>query len=176
MSFFIRQVKVIAKSCVDEYNISSLSPCYSVHLFLWVFYWLKHFWNPFFDLVLSCAILFLLVSVAERISYFCLSRNVIRPLGSTYFHPIRMTYPIHPGPSFRAAEIGEATKHTPSFSELLHSGQMSYCLLFNSSSSITPPWGKLSNLWTPCVYSLRPRVPSWIWIRQIQYATHRNNS
>ena len=35
--------------------------------------------------------------------------------------------------------------------------------------------GKLSNLWTPCVYSLRPRVPSWIWIRWIQYATHRKN-
>ena len=24
--------------------------------------------------------------------------------------------------------------------------------------------------------SLRPRVPRWIWIRYIQYATHRNNS
>ena len=44
------------------------------------------------------------------------------------------------------------------------------------SSSITPPWGKPSNLWTPCVYSLRPRFPSWIWIRWIQSASHRNNS
>ena len=65
--------------------------------------------------------------------------------------------------------------NTLSFSELLSSGQTSYCPLFNSSSSITPSWGKLSNLWTPCVYSLRPRAPSWIWIRWIQYATHRNN-
>ena len=48
-------------------------------------------------------------------------------------------------------------------------------MLFNSNSSITPPWRKPSNLWTPCVYSLRPRVPCWIWIRWIQYATHRNN-
>ena len=86
-----------------------------------------------------------------------------------------MTYPIHSGSSFWAAVIGEATKHSLPFSELLRSGQMSYCLLFNSSSSITPPWGKPSNLWTPCVYSLRSRVPSWIWIRWIQYATHRNN-
>ena len=32
--------------------------------------------------------------------------------------------------------------------------------------------GNLSNLWMPCVYiSLRPRNPSWIWIRYIQYTT-----
>ena len=89
-----------------------------------------------------------------------------------------MTYSILLEPSFWAAEIGEAAKHSPPFSELLRSGQTSYCLLVNSSSSsssITPPWGKPSNLWTLCVYSLRPRVPSWIWIRWIQYATHRNN-
>ena len=30
--------------------------------------------------------------------------------------------------------------------------------------------GNLSNLWIPCVY-LRPRNPSWIWIRYIQYDT-----
>ena len=41
-------------------------------------------------------------------------------------------------------------------------------------SSITTLWGKPSNLWTSWVYSLRPRVPSWIWIRCIQSATHRN--
>ena len=44
------------------------------------------------------------------------------------------------------------------------------------SSSITTPWGKPSNLWTPYIYSLRPRVPSWIWIRWIQFTSHRNNS
>ena len=32
------------------------------------------------------------------------------------------------------------------------------------SSRITTPWGKLSNLWTSWVYSLRPMVPSWTWI------------
>ena len=40
--------------------------------------------------------------------------------------------------------------------------------------SITTPWGKPSNLWTSWAYSLRPRVPSWIWIRCIQSVTHRN--
>ena len=43
----------------------------------------------------------------------------------------------------------------------------------SSIAAAPPPWGKPSNLWTPCIYSLRPRVPSWIWIRWIQYATHR---
>ena len=82
-----------------------------------------------------------------------------------------MTYPILSGQQKLAKP-----SNTFSFSELLRSGQTSYCLLFNSSSSsITPPWGKLSNLWTPCVYSFWPRIPSWIWIRWIQYATHRNN-
>ena len=57
-----------------------------------------------------------------------------------------MTYPIHPGLSFRAAQTGEICQ-TLSFAELLRSVQTSYCLLFNSSSSITPLWGKLSNLW-----------------------------
>ena len=37
------------------------------------------------------------------------------------------------------------------------------------------PWGKPYNLWTSWVYSLRPRVPSWLWIRWIQSASHRNN-
>ena len=40
---------------------------------------------------------------------------------------------------------------------------------FNSRSRMDT-WDNLSNLWIPCVY-LRPRNPSWIWIRYIQYAT-----
>ena len=50
------------------------------------------------------------------------------------------------------------------------------CPLSSTAAAPPPPWGKLSNLWTSCVYSFRPRVPSWIWIRWNQYATHRNNS
>ena len=87
-----------------------------------------------------------------------------------------MIYPIHSGTIFSGCTNWGSRQTLFPFAELLCSGQTSYCLLFNSnSSSITPPWGKLSNLWTPCVYSLRSRVPSWIWIRWIQYATHRNN-
>ena len=36
------------------------------------------------------------------------------------------------------------------------------------------PWGKPSNLWISWIYFLRPRVPSWIWIRWIQSASHNN--
>ena len=114
--------------------------------------------------------------VAERISYFCLARNLIQPLGSTHnFTQSGWLIQFNPDHLSGKQKLGKQS-NTFSFSELLSSGQTSYCLLFNSSSSsITPPWGKLSNLWTLCVYSLRPRVPSWIWMRWIQYATHRNN-
>ena len=47
--------------------------------------------------------------------------------------------------------------------------QTSHWWLFNSSNSMDI-WGNLSNLWIPYAY-LRPRNPSWIWIRYIQYAT-----
>ena len=84
-----------------------------------------------------------------------------------YFHSMRMTCPIHPGPFFRAApNWGRPAKHSlprnlSKRTDVLH------------SRSITTPWGKPFNLWTSWVYSLRPRVPSWIWIRCIQSATHR---
>ena len=47
--------------------------------------------------------------------------------------------------------------------------QTSHWRLFNSGNSMDT-WGNLSNLWIPSAY-LRPRNPSWIWIRYIQYAT-----
>ena len=104
-----------------------------------------------------------------------MARNLIRPWGSTHnFTQSGWLILFSTDHLSGQHKLGKLS-NTPSFSELLRSGQTSYCLLFNSSCSITPPWGKLSNLWTPYIYSLRPRVPSWIWIRWIQYATHRNN-
>ena len=88
-----------------------------------------------------------------------------------YFHPMRMTYPIQPRPFFQAApNWGKPAKlflprnisnrtDVPTVRSL-------------HSSSISTPWGKPSNLWTSWVHSLRPRVPSWTWIRCIQSATH----
>ena len=90
-----------------------------------------------------------------------------------YFHPMRMTYPIQPGSFFRAApNWGKPAKlslpqQLSKWTDVLTARSL-------HSSSITTPWGKPSNLRTSQVYSLRLRVPSWIWIRCIQPATHRN--
>ena len=90
-----------------------------------------------------------------------------------YFHPMRMTYPIHPGSFFRAApNWGKPAKL--SLPQNISNRTDVLTVRSLHSSSITTPWGKLSNLWTSWVYSLRSRVPSWIWISCIQSATHRN--
>ena len=109
-----------------------------------------------------------------------MTRNLVRPLGSTHNFTqsgwLILFRPDHLSGQHKLGKL-PSTSSSSSSSELLRSVQTSNCLLFNSSSSssITPPWGKTSNLWTPCVYSLRPRVPSWILIRWTQYATpHRN--
>ena len=92
-----------------------------------------------------------------------------------YFHLIRMTYSIHPGPFFPAApNWGKPAKHSLSSSELFKKDRR--LTVRSSIAAASTQWGKPANLWTPCVYSLRPRVPSWIWIRWIQSASHGNNS
>ena len=90
--------------------------------------------------------------VTERISHFCLARNLIRPLGSTH-NFTQSGWLILFSLDYLSGQhkLGKSAKDF-FFAELLRSVQTSNCLLFNSSSSITPPWGKLSNLWTSCVY------------------------
>ena len=91
-----------------------------------------------------------------------------------YFHPIRVTYLIQPGPFFRAApNWGKAAKH--SLSQKLSNWTDLITVRSPFSNNITTPWGKPSNLWTSWVYSLRLRVPRWIWIRWIPYTSYRNN-
>ena len=87
-----------------------------------------------------------------------------------YFHPKRMTYPIQPEPFFRAAPNWGKPAKLSLPQNILNRTNV---LTLHSSRSIGP-WGKPSNLWASWVYSLRPRVPSWTWIRYIQSATHRN--
>ena len=90
-----------------------------------------------------------------------------------YFHPMRMTYPIQPEPFFwTAPKLWKPVKLLLPQNISNRTDVLTICSLH--SSSITTPWGKPSNLWTSGVYSLRPRVPSWIWIRCIQSTTHRN--
>ena len=50
-----------------------------------------------------------------------------------YFHPIGMTYPIHPGPFSGQHQISESPLNTL-FLKTLQKGQTSYSPLFNSSS------------------------------------------
>ena len=70
-------------------------------------------------------------------------------------------------------QIGESLPNTLSSSELFKKDR--HLTVRSSIAAASPPWGKQSNLWSPCIYSLRPRVPSRRWIRWIQYATHANN-
>ena len=113
--------------------------------------------------------------VAERISYVCLAHNLIWPLGSTHIFTqsgwLILFSPNHfPGQH----QIGEKPLNTL-FLRSFRTGQTYLLFALFISSRITTQWGKPSNLWTSWVYSLRPRVPSWIWIRWIQSASHRNN-
>ena len=85
-----------------------------------------------------------------------------------------MTYPIQPESPFWAAVIGES-RQTLFLAEQLCSVQTFHCLLFSSSSSINYHEGSSLIHGPLASISLRPRIPSWIWIRYIQYATHRNN-
>ena len=86
-----------------------------------------------------------------------------------------MTHPIQQGPFSRAAPKLGKSRQTLSSSEVFRTGQTYLLSALLITSSITTPWGKPSNIWTSWVYSLRPRVPNWIWIRWIQSASHRNN-
>ena len=105
------------------------------------------------------------IYVAERILYFCLAHKLIWPWWSSHIFTqwgwLILFSPDHfPGQD----KNGE---NPPNYLFLSnHSSRMdvlSVCSLH--SSRITIPWGKPSNLWTSWVYPLRPRVPSWIWIR-----------
>ena len=88
-----------------------------------------------------------------------------------------MTYPIQPGSSFRAAQIGESRQTFSLPQNFFVQDRHNDCPLSRIAAAAPPPppWGKSSDLWTPYIYSLRPMVPRWIWIRWIQYATYRNN-
>ena len=68
-----------------------------------------------------------------------------------------MTYPIHPGASFWAAQTGEKPSNTL-FGRTTSFCTDVYCLLFNSSSIMTP-WGKQSNSWTLWLFFLDQGFP-----------------
>ena len=114
-------------------------------------------------------------SVAEITSYFCLARKLIWPLGSTHIFTQRgwliLFIPDHFSGQHQIGENPPNTLFLRTFSK--RTDVIIVRSLF--SGSIRTPWGKTPNLWTSWVYSFRPRVPSWLWIRWIQSASHRNN-
>ena len=86
-----------------------------------------------------------------------------------------MTYPIHPGLSFRVAQTGEICQTLPfSQNNFVQYRRLTVCSSIAAAASHLYEGSSLiyGSLW---YISLRPRVPSWIWIRWIQYITHRNN-
>ena len=68
-----------------------------------------------------------------------------------------MTYPIHPGASFRAAQTGEKPSNTL-FGRTTPFCTDVYRLLSNSSSS-RAPWGKQPNSWTHWLFFLDQGFP-----------------
>ena len=115
--------------------ILSLSLSLSLSLFVSV--------SVFLCLCLSVSVSLSLSSSILIVHCSCCRKNLAFLIGAlinltvrvdAYFHPIRMTYPIHPGPFFRAApNWGKLAKHLL-FIRSFRTGQTSYCPLFNSSS------------------------------------------
>ena len=114
-------------------------------------------------------------SVAERTSYFCLVHKLIWWLWLMHIFT-RWGWLIQFSPDHFSGQhqIGESSPNSL-FLRTFRKGQTYLLSALFISSSITTPQGKPSNLWTSWVYSHRPRVPSWIWIRWIPYATHKNH-
>ena len=86
-----------------------------------------------------------------------------------------MTYPIQPGLSFRAAQTGEICQKLPfSLNSFVQYRHLTVCS--SIAAAVSRHHEGTSLIYGPLAsISLRPRVPCWIWIRWILYATHRNN-
>ena len=100
--------------------------------------------------------------------------NLIRPLGSTHnFTQSGWLILFIPDHLSRQHKLGKPPNTLPlSQNFFVQDRRLTVC---SSIAAASTQWGNPSNLWNPCIYSLRPRIHSWIWIRWIQYATHRNN-
>ena len=92
--------------------------------------------------------------VAEWISYFCLARNLIRPLGSTHNFPqsgwLILFIPDHLSEQHK---LGKSRQTLLLFSQnfLVQDRRLTVCSSIAAAAAATK-WGKPSNLWTPCVY------------------------
>ena len=85
-----------------------------------------------------------------------------------------MTYPIQTRPSFRAAQIGEDGKHSLWQNNYIQDRHLTVCSSIAAAASHHHEESRL--IYGPLASILLDQgFFSWIWIRWIQYATHRNN-
>ena len=101
-------------------------------------------------------------------------RDLIRPLGSTH-NSTQSGWLILFNPDHLPGSTNWGNRQTLPFRRTTSFSTDIYRLLFNSSSRYRHNEGSCLIYGPLASISLRPRDPSWIWIRYIQYATHRNN-
>ena len=102
-------------------------------------------------------------------------RILIRPLRSTHnFTQSGWLILFLPDHLSGLHKLGKSVKHSLWLNNFVQCRRLTVCSLITAATSHHLEgscliYGLLASM------SLRPRVPSWIWIRWIQYATHRNN-
>ena len=89
-------------------------------------------------------------SVAEGILYFCLARNLIRPLESTHnFTQSGWLILFTPDHLSGQHKLGKSFKHSFWQNNFIQCRRLTVC---SSIAAAAAAWGKPSNSWTPCVY------------------------
>ena len=102
--------------------------------------------------------------VAERISHFCLVSNLIRPLGSTHnFTQSGWLILFIPDYLSGQHKLGKPSKHFLSQNNFVRDRRLTVCSSIAAAAAHHHEgsyliYGPLASI------SLRPRVPSWIWI------------
>ena len=88
--------------------------------------------------------------VAEGISYFCLARNLIRPLGLTHNFTQSGWLILFYRTTFLGSTNWGTVKHSLWLNNFVQCRRLTVCSSMAAAASTQ--WGKLSNSWTPCAY------------------------
>ena len=125
---------------------------------------------PFLDVLINTInntfTIFLYKSLCSRKNFVCLARKFV---SSYIFTEWGWRILFSPDDFPGQIEFGESPPNFLFFS-ISRAGRMCFYPRSYSSSCITP-WGEPSNLWTLESTLLDPRVPSWIWIKRINFAS-----
>ena len=106
-----------------------------------------------------------------------MARKLIRPLGSTHNFTqsgwLILFFPDHLSGQHKLGKLANTFFSQNSFVQYRC---LTVCSSIAAAAAASHHHEGSSLIYGPLAsISLRPRVPSWIWIRWIQYATHRNN-